>query len=299
MPRSRSQDSGGSAESNASSFHSVRITDKGKGKAPAIASSSKSVPEETAPQIFQGAVGVYDQNSKRFFAVTPENSSNEQVARWDQKARKWAWENKSKLTKALVEMVPTLIQGAANLMPDGRAKTIVNAVGVGSQGMAVAHETYEAVKASRAGEPMDPWSTVATGARVAALGNNLASSVLPSGGIPATVTSNVGTYANAFATGVNLVHDPHAGRGGPMYMHPGTNIGYELGDIPPGYQAPATDSSNSSLPTHYQPSQAGSYGHQPSYDPSQYQQHQSDPAASSSTGHPAHFHTQGQPHGRG
>ncbi|MEW1647181.1 MULTISPECIES: hypothetical protein [unclassified Streptomyces] len=242
---------------------------------------------------------MYDQNSKSYFAVTPEAAEAQRVARWDKRAMQWAWENKSKLTKALVEMVPTLIQGAANLMPEGKAKTITNAVGVGSQGVAVVKEGYDAYKASKAGEPMDPWATVATTSRVVALGNNLASSLLPSGGIPATVTNNVGTYTNAFATGIGLVHDPHADRGGPMYMHTDANLGYGMGDIRPGYQTPATQSSHSSLPTDYQqPYPAGNYTYQPTHDLSQYQQHGSDATASSSTGHQAH-QTQAQPHGRG
>ncbi|MET7681093.1 hypothetical protein [Streptomyces sp. NPDC005423] len=254
---------------------------------------------------------MYDQTSKSYYAVTPDNPSATQVARWDG-VKDWVYQNRSKLTKALVEMVPTLVQGAAGLMSEGKAKTITTAVGVGTQGIAVGHEVYHAYKNNRAGEPVDGYAATATASRVAAFGNNLASALLPTGSVSATVTNNVGTYSNALATGINLVHDPQAGRGGPMYMHTDATLGYEMGNIRPGYyQTPTSQSSNSSgpnvnysqYPQYSQPSastsgyQAGDYTYQPTHDPAQYRQHGSDPGASSSND--VHYQAhQGQPHGR-
>ncbi|MFE5141203.1 hypothetical protein ACFRDV_26615 [Streptomyces fagopyri] len=276
MPRSQGSDD--SRDSNASSFHSVEVTDKGKGKAIAK-ESRKEVPEDSAPTLFKGAeVGMYDQASKSFYAVTTNNPRIPKVSRWDEQATKWVAENSKKIVKALVEIVPTLIQGAANLVPEGKAKMITNAIGVGAQGVAVGTELYHAYKAHGAGEATDAWTTTATAARFGALGANLTAALVPTGSVAATISSGLGTYGTALSTGINLAHTPQ-GRGGPMYQHPRTNIGYEMGDVEPGLETPDTRSSHSSLPT-----QANAAYYNPTmHDQAYYAQQPSSSAAASSS----------------
>ncbi|MFJ2888916.1 hypothetical protein ACIO53_23010 [Streptomyces sp. NPDC087305] len=242
---------------------------------------------------------MYDQTTKRFYAVTRNNPAVAPVSRWDKAAKTWVAENGKKIGKALIDLAPTLIQGASTFM-DGRAKTITNAVGVGAQGIAVVKEGYHAVQGYRAGEYMDPIAMSAMASRAVAAGSNLASTIVGEG-TAGTALSGVGTYSAGVGTTIDLMHDPHANRGLPMYgVGNNPQLGYGMGEVAPGYQTPHTQSSYSSLsnPNYSQQPAAATSGYQPEAssagyynapvtDTTHYEQHSSSSDPSSSAHHAA------------
>ncbi|MER5339355.1 hypothetical protein ABT030_03235 [Streptomyces mirabilis] len=195
-------------------------------------------------------VGIFDQRTRTFYAVAVDNPLNPtavQAARWDQKAATWAWENKKKVLNALIEIAPTVIQGIANLMPDGKGKTIVNAVGVAAQAGTLGHETVYAVKNQLAGGAAHPLGAAAMTARGVALGFNIAAAVTK--GKAHDLTNSLGT-ALSMTAATAMIAKPKPER--EQVYQQGANRAnlarddeYELGSIRPGYWTPETPQSPS------------------------------------------------------
>ncbi|MFE9601392.1 hypothetical protein [Streptomyces hokutonensis] len=184
----------------------------------------------------------------------PSNPTAIQAARWDQQAATWAWENKKKILNALIEIAPTVIQGVATLMPDGKGKTIVNAVGVAAQSGTLAHETVHAVKNQWEGGAAHPVGAAAMTARGLALGFNVAAAVLQEGRA-FELTNKAGTVLSTVAATAMLAkqqqEDLESGQAHPVYQQGANRANlarpeeYELGSIQPGYFTPVTPQSPS------------------------------------------------------
>ncbi|MET7458129.1 hypothetical protein ABZT03_41060 [Streptomyces sp. NPDC005574] len=297
--RSPSQGSVNSANSDASSFHSVWITDnrksKGKGKEVVATRSSRAVPGESAPQLPEEAeVGYYDQNSKNYYAVARNNPAVAEVSRWD-KTVGWVAENRRKIAKALLDVTPTVIQGvASNLMKEGTWQTVVNGAGVAGQMALAVRDGWDEYKSHQI-KPLNPERLTAIGFRIASAGANLGS-VVSENSRAAGALGGLGTFAGAVGTTLDVMAAPH--QGGPLYeigRNPG--VGYGMGDFPPGYQTPNTQSSNPSNPSnpsmHSQDATSPTYYYPPTPDLDHYHQRQSSPGPSSY--HPG----TGQQHGHG
>ncbi|MFJ6895159.1 hypothetical protein [Streptomyces hokutonensis] len=193
--------------------------------------------------------GVYNQRRQTFYAVAVDNPSNPtavQAARWDQKAAAWTWENQKKILNALIEIAPTVIQGVATLLPDGKGKTIVNAVGVAAQSGTLAHETVNAVKNQWEGGAAHPVGASAMVARGAALGFNITAAVLREGRA-FEITNKIGTVLSTVAATAMLAKQPSARQ---VYEQGGNRANlahdeYELASIEPGWATPQTPNSPS------------------------------------------------------
>ncbi|MFJ4922377.1 hypothetical protein [Streptomyces sp. NPDC088725] len=243
-----SQGSHDSGDSNASSFHSVRIDD-GR-RSTSVRSSSSPVPD-SAPQLFEGAgTGVYDANAREFYAV-----NGNAVARWDQRAVQWVSENRTRIARALVDATPSLIQGASNFMT-GRAATITRSVGIAAQGIVGGQELYDQYQQYQAGGHVDPYQVATSAARLASAGMNTYGAAANQSAPGTTMVDGAGTWVAGGATAADAVHHAHTdpGRaaedpGYEMYgMHNNPQLGYQPGQYPPGYE-PASEpqSSTSSL----------------------------------------------------
>ncbi|MGA5203720.1 hypothetical protein [Streptomyces variegatus] len=248
-----SQHSDDSANSNASSYSSVRVSDDGR-RAQARASSAP-VPDD-APALFANAgTGVYDQNARQFYAVNTAQPKGQQVARWSKSAAAWVSENKSRIVKALVDVTPTIIQGAAGFT-SGRAQTIVSGVGIAAQAGVAGYELYDQAKQSRAGGHVDPVQVSASLGRLASTALNTYAAVADQESPSTKMVGGAGSWVAGAATMADVVHHAHTdpGRvaddpGYEMYgMHRNPTLGNQPGQYPPGFTpAPAPPSSNSSL----------------------------------------------------
>lgn len=248
-----SQHSDDSANSNASSYSSVRVSDDGR-RARARASSAP-VPDD-APALFANAgTGVYDQNARQFYAVNTAQPKGQQVARWSKSAAAWVSENKSRIVKALVDVTPTIIQGAAGFT-SGRAQTIVSGVGIAAQAGVAGYELYDQARQSRAGGHVDPVQVSASLGRLASTALNTYAAVADQESASTKMVGGAGSWVAGAATMADVVHHAHTdpGRvandpGYEMYgMHHNPALGNQPGQYPPGFTpAPAPPSSNSSL----------------------------------------------------
>ncbi|KJK38614.1 hypothetical protein UK15_16185 [Streptomyces variegatus] len=248
-----SQHSDDSANSNASSYSSVRVSDDGR-RAQARASSAP-VPDDAPPLFANAGTGVYDQTARQFYAVNTAQPKGQQVARWSKSAAAWVSENKSRIVKALVDVTPTIIQGAAGFTT-GRAKTIVSGVGIAAQAGVAGYELYDQAKQSLAGGHVDPVQVSASLGRLASTALNTYAAVADQEAAATARVGGAGSWVAGAATMTDVVHHAHtdpgrvaADPGYEMYgMHRNPTLGNQPGQYPPGFTpAPAPPSSNSSL----------------------------------------------------
>lgn len=246
MPGSQgSQDSG---NSNASSFHSVRLSDNGR--AASVASSSSPVPED-APQLFANAgTGVYDANANEFYAV-----NGNAVARWDQRAVQWVSENRGRIARALADAAPSLIQGVSGFM-DGRAATITKGVGIAAQGGVALQEYYQQFQQYQAGGHFDGTQFATSTGRLASAALNTYGAVANQDAPSTAMVDGAGTWVAGAATAADAIHHAHTDQrrqtqdpGYEMYgMHNNPPLGNTPGAYPPGYPAPSQSSTTSLSP---------------------------------------------------
>lgn len=178
-------DSGASSTaSNAGSYRSVRVHRNGD-----VTDSSSAVPDDAPEPHRDSLAGVYDQAHDRFYSITVSSSGSEyQARRWDQRAAKWIKDHKDGVGRALVDVAPSLIQGAANFAPAGLARTAVKTVGLGSQVALTAYDAYQLYQQDRA----DPMRVTSLGGRAVSTGLNLYNALGPQG----TATAVAGGAAN-------------------------------------------------------------------------------------------------------
>ncbi|MEU7722390.1 hypothetical protein [Streptomyces tibetensis] len=248
-----SEHSDDSANSNASSYSSVRISDDGRRARARV--SSAAVPDD-APALFTGAgTGVYDQTARQFYAVNTDQPQGRQVARWSKSAAAWVAENKSRIVKALVDVTPTIVQGASQFT-SGRAATIVNGVGIAAQAGVAGYELYGQVQQHRAGGHVDPVQVSASLGRLASTALNTYAAVADQESATTKMVGGAGSWVAGGATAADIVHHAHTdpGRvaddpGYEMYgMHHNPVLGNQPGQYPPGFTpVPAPPSSSSSL----------------------------------------------------
>ncbi|ODA73287.1 hypothetical protein [Streptomyces sp. AVP053U2] len=254
-----------SANSNASSYVSVRISEDRRGTRAEV--SSKPAPDN-APPLFAGAgTGVYDRTNQQFYAVNPDNPRGSQVARWSKSATKWVAENKSRIVKALVDVSPTLIQGASTFAP-GRAGTIMNGVGIAAQGAVAGHELYGQYQQHRSGGHVDGVQIGASLGRLASTALNTYAAVGDQESDTTKMVGGAGSWVAGGATMTDIMHHAHTdpGRvaqdpGYEMYgMHRNPPLGNQPGQYPPGYNpASPPPSSTSSLPAPANNAPAGNF----------------------------------------
>ncbi|MEU1319015.1 hypothetical protein [Streptomyces tibetensis] len=248
-----SQHSDDSASSNASSYSSVRISDDGRRAQARV--SSAAVPDDAPPLFANAGTGVYDQTARQFYAVNTAQPKGQQVARWSRSAAAWVSENKSRVVKALVDVTPTIIQGAAGFT-SGRAKTILSGVGIAAQAGAAGYELYGQAKQSFAGGHVDRVQVSASAGRLASAALNTYAAVADQEAAVTSAVGGTGTWLAGAATMTDIVHHAHtdpgrvaADPGYEMYgMHRNPALGNQPGQYPPGFTpTPAPPSSTSSL----------------------------------------------------
>ncbi len=246
--------SDGSAQSNASSYHSVVITEEG------LQQSDLPVPEN-APELIDGAEGFYDQQSDRYFADTHRG-----VAQWSQSRSKWTLEgldraaqaaagwiaaNRHRLAQFARDTLPTLAMGTAPLV-DGRAGQVLTYGGNLGQVATVAKEVWDEYREHRAGAQSDPWQRAAIGFRTVSVVANTTSNFGNFSNPSVTNAFNgVGTYAGALGTGIDIIHHgAHHQReqqdpGAEMYgWHHNPVLGTDWGQIPPWHGPSVPDSAS-------------------------------------------------------
>ncbi|MFG2438648.1 hypothetical protein [Streptomyces sp. NPDC048508] len=241
-----------SEHSNASSYHSVRVRSSGN-----VDSSSRPVPD-TAPDLpARATTGMYDQGANTFYAVDVERG---RAARWNDKAKSWGeWlkSNKSKAIKAVIDVAPTLIQGASKFVPEGRAATAVNAAGVAAQGLVAGYEMYGQGRQYFAGGHVDGTQIAASTARLVSAGLNAYGAAAADQDAPLTRSiDGAGTWVAAAATTADLMHHAEArptdlapGEAQvQMYgLHNNPNLGNQPGQVPAGWNPSPPASSVSSF----------------------------------------------------
>ncbi|MFE0964165.1 hypothetical protein [Streptomyces fungicidicus] len=242
-----------SANSNASSYSSVRISDDGRRARARV--SSAAVPDDAPPLFDNAGAGVYDQNARQFYAVNTDQPRGQQVARWSKSAAAWVAENKSRIVKALVDVTPTIVQGASTFA-SGRAATIVNGVGIAAQAGVAGLELYGQVQQHRAGGHVDPVQVGASLGRLASTALNTYAAVGDQESSTTKMVGGAGSWVAGAATMTDVVHHAHTNParvaddpGYEMYgMHRNPVLGNQPGQYPPGFTpAPAPQSSASSL----------------------------------------------------
>ncbi|MGW3661734.1 hypothetical protein [Streptomyces sp. NPDC005141] len=251
MPKSTHSDDSGN--SNSSSYSAVRVNDDGNGGL-SVRGSSQPVPDD-APQLLEGAgAGVYDQNSGDFYAV---NSDNSRVAHWDKAKQTWAWlsENRGRIGKALLDVAPTLIQGASAFVP-GKAGTIVNATGVAAQAGVGLNELRGQFNQWREGGRLDGVQLATSAARIGSAAMNTYAAASDPEATSTKMVGGAGNWVAGGATMTDVVHhahtdpgrQPHQDAENQMYaLHTNPQLGMQPGQYPPGFVPPTQpESSNSS-----------------------------------------------------
>ncbi|MFF8672804.1 hypothetical protein [Streptomyces sp. NPDC015242] len=242
-----------SANSNASSYSSVRISDNGRQAQARV--SSAAVPDDAPPLFANAGTGVYDQTARQFYAVNTAQPQGQQVARWSKSAAAWVAENKSRIVKALVDVAPTVIQGAA-AFTSGRAATIVNGIGIAAQAGVAGKELYGQVQQSRAGGHVDPVQVSASLGRLASTALNTYAAVGDQESATTKMVGGAGSWVAGAATMTDVMRhaqtDPGRVADDPGYemygMHRNPMLGNQPGQYPPGFTpASAAPSSTSSL----------------------------------------------------
>ncbi|CAL9614613.1 hypothetical protein SUDANB108_05730 [Streptomyces sp. enrichment culture] len=242
-----------SANSNASSYSSVRISDDGRRARARV--SSAAVPDDAPPLFANAGTGVYDQTARQFYAVNTAQPQGQQVARWSKSAAAWVAENKSRIVKALVDVAPTVIQGAA-AFTSGRAATIVNGIGIAAQAGVAGKELYGQVQQARAGGHVDPVQVSASLGRLASTALNTYAAVGDQESATTKMVGGAGSWVAGAATMTDVMHhaqtDPGRVADDPGYemygMHRNPMLGNQPGQYPPGFTpASAAPSSTSSL----------------------------------------------------
>ncbi|MGI5366464.1 hypothetical protein [Streptomyces iakyrus] len=251
-----SEHSDDSANSNASSYSSVRISDDGSRARARV--SSAAVPDDAPPLFANAGTGVYDQSARQFYAVNTAQPKGQQVARWSKSTAAWVAENKSRIVKALVDVAPTIIQGAS-AFTSGRAATIVNGVGIAAQAGVAGYELYGQHQQSRAGGHVDPVQVSASVGRLVSTALNTYAAVADQESSTTKMVGGAGSWVAGGATMTDVMHHAHTdpGRaaedpGYEMYgMHRNPVLGNQPGQYPPGFtpaQAPPSSTSSLSAP---------------------------------------------------
>ncbi|MER7977244.1 hypothetical protein [Streptomyces sp. NPDC095817] len=242
-----SGNSSDSDHSNASSYHSIRVRSSG------TVERSRSAVPESAPELFAGATGMYDQSARQFYAV---DTQQQVAARWSSSNKAWEWmkSNKAKLAKALVDVAPTLIQGASTFIP-GRAGTIVNGVGIAAQGAVAGQELYGQFQQHRAGGVVDGVQVGASIGRLVSTGLNTYGAVGDQESSTTKMIGGAGSWVAGAATATDLTHHAHTNQGdlapgdaeNQMYgLHNNPQLGNQPGQFPPGYNPPTQPPSSTS-----------------------------------------------------
>ncbi|MFI8305311.1 hypothetical protein ACIF80_18060 [Streptomyces sp. NPDC085927] len=254
-----------STGSHASSYSSVTISDDGRRAQAQV--SRASVPDDAPPLLNDAGTGVYDQNARQFYTVTPDNERGSQVARWSRNTAQWVSEHQSRIVKALIDISPTLIQGASSFVP-GRAGTILKGIGIAAQGAVAGRGLVGQYQQHRSGGHVDPVQVGASLTRLTSTVLNTYSAVGDKDSAVTRMVGGAGSWVAGAATAADAVHHAHTdpGRvaddpGYEMYgMHRNPTLGNQPGQYPPGFDpAPAPPSSTSSLPMPANNAPAGNF----------------------------------------
>ncbi|MEU9736032.1 hypothetical protein [Streptomyces sp. NPDC048002] len=245
MPGSDISDESG--QSNASSYTPVRLRERSDGSID-ITEARNAVPDDAPPLFNEARAGVYNERSNTYYAVGEEN----QVARWDQRVRQWAWENRANVMRAIIDVAPTAIQGTAPFVPEGTARNVVTGIGVASQGLVAVSELYGQYQQHQSGGHVDPVQVTASVGRLLSTGLNTYGAVADQEAPATSMVSGAGTWVSAAATTADVVHHAHTDAqrrqdpGREMYgMYPPPAVGTDVGQYPPG-NAPAPSSASAS-----------------------------------------------------
>ncbi len=227
--------------SNASSYNSVRISDNGA--VPAVRRSSQPVPDSAPALPAQATSGLYDASESQFYAVGNSGA----VQRWSASAVKWVSDNRAKLLEAALDAAPNIIQGVSTFVP-GRAGTVVNAVGVGAQGLQAGHKIYQQVQQYREGGYMDGVQLATSATRIGAAALNTIGAAGNQDSAAVKMAGGAGTWLSGAATTADFMqgaarqshqqqdyqHEMYAGLG----QNPALGSNAAFGNYPPGYQGP-------------------------------------------------------------
>ncbi|MFD3732556.1 hypothetical protein [Streptomyces sp. NPDC058632] len=219
-------DSGASSTaSNAGHYQSVRVHRNG-----GVTDSRSAVPDDAPEPHRDSVANVYNQGNDRFYSITPSSSGSEYRAlRWDQRAAEWIKDHKDTVGRALVDVAPSLIQGAANFAPEGLARTAVKTVGLGAQVALTAYDAFQLYQQDQA----DPMRVVSLGGRAVSTGLNLYNTLGPQG----TATAVAGGAAN-WAAGTATVTKAVADASTPTLPMYQQRDNIPLQDLPARMQPP-------------------------------------------------------------
>ncbi|RMB84612.1 hypothetical protein [Streptomyces shenzhenensis] len=219
-------DSGASSTaSHAGSYRSVRVRRSGE-----VEDSGRTVPDDAPTPLREALVSVYNQGTDEYYAITLSSSGSAYRAqRWDQRAAKWARDNKGTVARALLDVAPSLIQGAANFVPEGLARTAVKAVGISAQAALAGYDAYQLYQQDQA----DPLRVAAVAGRAVSTGLNMYSATGEQG-MSTAMAGGAANWAAGAATVTKAVADA-MDPALPMYRQ---RANLPLQDLPSRFQPP-------------------------------------------------------------
>ncbi|MFJ3498452.1 hypothetical protein ACIPPJ_33350 [Streptomyces sp. NPDC086091] len=155
MPRPNGSSS--SVNSNSSAYQAIRLEEGN----PQARLSSASVPNDAPPLPHGATEGSFDANSGNYFARV-----GQQVARYATSTGNWVVENRKEIIAAIIDISPTVIQGAAAMFPGNKAAATVNIVGIVAQAGVAGYDMYQEGKRVYEGGQVDKAAVLASALRI-------------------------------------------------------------------------------------------------------------------------------------